>query len=81
MGHSNPMGLTSIPLETKFDQLLNEIEYRNSRYSYGNVDTQISTIKANVNELASDPYRLKVYKENLVPHLEILSHQLKRLVA
>lgn len=81
MGHSNPMGLTSIPLESKFDQLLSEIEYRNSRYSYGNVDTQISAIKSNLEALKDNPHRLKVYKENLVPHLEILGHQLKRLVA
>ena len=81
MGHSNPMGLTSIPLESRFDQLLSEIEYRNSRYSYGNVDTQISAIKSNLEALKDDPYRLWVYKENLTPHLDILSHQLKRLVA
>ena len=78
---SNTMGLTPMTLDVRFNQLLSEIESRNRRYGYGNVDQQVSTIKANVNELASDPYRLKVYKENLVPHLEILSHQLKRLVA
>ena len=81
MGHSNPMGLTSISLESRFDQLLSEIEHRNSRYSYGNVDTQISAIKSNLAALKDDPYRLRVYKENLTPHLDILSHQLKRLVA
>ena len=76
---SNTMGLTPMALDARFNQLLSEIESKNRRY--GNVDQQVSTIKANVNELASDPYRLKVYKENLVPHLEILSHQLKRLAA
>ena len=78
---SNTMGLTPMTLDARFNQLLSEIESKNRRYGYGNVDQQVSTIKANVNELASDPYRLRVYKENLVPHLEILSHQLKRLVA
>jgi len=78
---STNIGLTPMTLDTRFNQLLSEIEYRNSRYPYGNVDTQISTIKANVNELANDPYRLNIYKENLLPHLEILSHRLKRLVA
>lgn len=78
---STNIGLTPMTLETKFDQLLSEIEYRNSRYSYGNVDTQISAIKSNLEALKDDPYRLKVYKENLTPHLDILSHQLKRLVA
>lgn len=77
----NPMGLTSATLESRFDQLLSEIEYRNRRYPYGNVDQQVLTIKSNVEALKGDPYRLKVYKENLVPHLDTLSHQLKRLVA
>lgn len=81
MGHSNPMGLTSMLLESRFDQLLSEIEYRNSRYSYGNVDSQISAIKSNIEALKDNPHRLRIYKENLVPHLEILGHQLKRLVA
>ena len=67
--------------EDRFDSLLNDIIYRNQRYRYGNVDSQLSTIEHNLDALKDDPYRLKIYKEQLVPHLEILDHQLKRLVA
>lgn len=67
--------------EDKFDSLLNDIIYRNQRYRYGNVDSQLSTIEHNLDALKDDPYRLKIYKENLIPHLEQLDYQLKRLVA
>lgn len=67
--------------EDRFDSLLNDIIYRNQRYRYGNVDSQLSTIEHNLDALKDDPYRLKIYKENLIPHLERLDYQLKRLVA
>ena len=67
--------------EDRFDSLLNDIIYRNQRYRYGNVDSQLSTIEHNLDALKADPYRLKIYKENLIPHLEQLDYQLKRLVA
>ena len=67
--------------EDRFDSLLSDIISRNQRYSYGNVDRQLSTIRYNLDVLKDDPYRLNIYKEQLVPHLEILDHQLKRLVA
>lgn len=67
--------------EDRFDSLLNDIIYRNQRYRYGNVDSQLSTIEHNLDTLKDDPYRLKIYKENLIPHLEQLDYQLKRLVA
>lgn len=67
--------------EDRFDSLLNDIIYRNQRYRYGNVDSQLSTIEHNLDALKDDPYRLKIYKENLIPHLEQLDYQLKRLVA
>lgn len=66
--------------EDRFDSLLNDIIYRNQRYRYGNVDSQLSTIEHNLDALKGDPYRLKIYKENLIPHLEQLDYQLKRLV-
>lgn len=68
-------------VENRFDSLLSDIISRNQRYSYGNVDRQLSTIRYNLDVLKDDPYRLNIYKEQLVPHLEILDHQLKRLVA
>lgn len=64
-----------------FDSLFSDIIYRNQRYPYGNVDRQIMSIKNNLDALQNDPYRLNVYKEQLVPHLEVLDYQLKRLVA
>ena len=68
-------------VENRFDNLLSDIINRNQRYPYGNVDRQLSTIRYNLDVLKDDPYRLNIYKEQLVPHLEILDHQLKRLVA
>ena len=68
-------------VENRFDSLLSDIISRNQRYSYGNVDRQLSTIRYNLDVLKDDPYRLNIYKEQLVPHLEILDYQLKRLVA
>lgn len=68
-------------VENRFDSLLSDIISRNQRYPYGNVDRQLSTIRYNLDVLKDDPYRLNIYKEQLVPHLEILNHQLKRLVA
>lgn len=70
-----------ITTEDRFDSLFNDIIYRNQRYRYGNVDSQLSTIEHNLDALKDDPYRLKIYKENLIPHLEQLDYQLKRLVA
>ena len=70
-----------VDTEDRFDSLLNDIIYRNQRYPYGNVDSQLSTIENNLDALKDDPYRLKIYKENLIPHLEQLDYQLKRLVA
>lgn len=67
--------------EDRFDSLLNDIIYRNQRYRYGNVDSQLSTIEHNLDALKGDPYRFLIYKENLIPHLEQLDYQLKRLVA
>lgn len=68
-------------VENRFDSLLSDIISCNQRYPYGNVDRQLSTIRYNLDVLKDDPYRLNIYKEQLVPHLEILDHQLKRLVA
>lgn len=68
-------------VENRFDSLLSDIISRNQRYPYGNVDRQLSTIRYNLDALKDDPYRLNIYKEQLVPHLEILDYQLKRLVA
>ena len=68
-------------IENRFDSLLNDIVNRNQRYPYGNVDSQLSAIRYNLNALKDDPYQLNAYKEQLVPHLEILDYQLKRLVA
>ena len=70
-----------ITTEDRFDSLFNDIIYRNERYPYGNVDSQLSTIEHNLDALKDFPYRLKIYKENLIPHLEQLDYQLKRLVA
>lgn len=67
-------------VENRFDSLLSDIISRNQRYPYGNVDKQLSTIRYNLDVLKDDPYRLNIYKEQLVPHLEILDYQLKRLV-
>nr|DAR73733.1 MAG TPA: hypothetical protein [Caudoviricetes sp.] len=68
-------------VENRFDSLLSDIISRNQRYPYGNVDRQLSTIRYNLDVLKDDPYRLNIYKEQLVPHLEELDYQLKRLVA
>ena len=68
-------------VENRFDSLLSDIISRNQRYPYGNVDRQLSTIRYNLDALKDDPYRLNIYKEQLVPHLEVLDYQLKRLVA
>lgn len=64
-----------------FYDLLENIKYRNERYPYGNVDNQLDTIYRNLNALKDDPDKLYAYKANLIPHLERLSYQLKRLVA
>lgn len=65
----------------RFDSLFSDIVYRNQRYPYGNVDRQIMSIKNNLDALQNDPYQLNAYKEQLVPHLEVLDYQLKHLVA
>jgi hypothetical protein len=67
--------------QARFDSLLNDIISRNQRYPYGNVDRQLTTIKNNLDALQNDPYQLNAYKEQLVPHLEVLDYQLRRLVA
>lgn len=65
----------------RFYYLLENIKYRNERYPYGNVDNQLVTIYNNLDALRNDPDKLIAYKTNLIPHLERLSYQLKRLVA
>ena len=65
----------------RFYYLLENIKYRNERYPYGNVDNQLVTIYKNLDALRNDPDKLFAYKKNLIPHLERLSYQLKRLVA
>lgn len=65
----------------RFYYLLENIKYRNERYPYGNVDNQLDTIYKNLDALRNDPDKLIAYKTNLIPHLERLSYQLKRLVA
>lgn len=65
----------------RFYDLLENIKYRNERYPYGNVDNQLVTIYKNLDALRNDPDKLYAYKANLIPHLERLSYQLKRLVA
>ena len=77
----NPLGLVRGSISDRFDNLLSDLEYRNQHYPYGNVDSQIMTIKNNLSVLQNDPYKLNVYKEQLLPHLEVLSYKLKRLVA
>nr|DAR73906.1 MAG TPA: hypothetical protein [Caudoviricetes sp.] len=65
----------------RFYDLLENIKYRNERYPYGNVDNQLVTIYKNLDALRNDPDKLFAYKKNLIPRLERLSYQLKRLVA
>ena len=74
-------GLTSYSVDERFDILLQDIEYRNRRYSYGNVDQQLATIKNNLTVAKNNPQQLYAYKQQLLPHLEHLDAQLKRLVA
>lgn len=80
MDHSH-LGLEPQNVQDRFDSLFSDIQYRNRQYPYGNVDRQIMSIKNNLDALQNDPYRLNIYKEQLVPHLEVLDYQLKRLVA
>ena len=68
-------------IDYRFYYLLENIKYRNERYPYGNVDNQLDTIYKNLDALRNDPDKLITYKANLIPHLERLSYQLKRLVA
>ena len=68
-------------IDDRFYSLLENIKYRNERYPYGNVDNQLVTIYKNLDALKDDPDKLFAYKKNLIPHLERLSYQLKRLVA
>ena len=68
-------------INDRFYYLLENIKYRNERYPYGNVDHQLVTIYNNLDALRNEPDKLLVYKINLIPHLERLSYQLKRLVA
>lgn len=68
-------------IDSRFYYLLENIKYRNERYPYGNVDIQVDTIYKNLDALKDDPDKLFAYKKNLIPHLERLSYQLKRLVA
>lgn len=74
-------GLTSYSVDERFDILLQDIEFRNRRYSYGNVDQQLATIKNNLTVAKNNPQQLYAYKQQLLPHLERLDMQLKRLVA
>ena len=78
---SNQFGFERKNVQEYFDSLLNDIISRNQRYPYGNVDRQLTTIKNNLDTLRNDPYQLNAYKEQLVPHLEVLDYQLRRLVA
>lgn len=75
------VNVTINDIDDRFYYLLENIKYRNERYPYGNVDTQVDTIYRNLNALKDDPDKLYAYKANLIPHLERLSYQLKRLVA
>ena len=79
--YSYSTSLTQYNVNERFDILLRDIEYRNLHYSYGNVDQQLATIKNNLNIAKSDPELLLKYKQQLLPHLERLDAQLKRLVA
>lgn len=79
--YHNQYGLERQSIQERFDSLLNDIINRNQRYPYDNVDKQLTTIKNNLDALQNDPYQLSAYKEQLVPHLEVLDYQLKRLVA
>ena len=74
-------GLTNYSVDERFDILLQDIEYRNRRYSYGNVDQQLAIIKNNLTVAKNNPQQLFAYKQQLLPHLEQLDMQLKRLVA
>lgn len=78
---NSQFGFEPYSVQDRFDNLLNDIIYRNQRYSYGNVDKQISAIQHSLDVLQNDPYKLNAYKEQLVPHLEVLDYQLRRLVA
>ena len=78
--YSYSTGLTQYNVNERFDILLRDIEYRNLYYSYGNVDQQLAMIKNNLNIAKSDPELLLKYKQQLLPHLERLDAQLKRLV-
>ena len=78
---SNPLGQERLSVSDRFDNLLSDIAYRSQHYPYGNVDKQLSTIKYNLSLLEKDPSRLEAYKRGLLPHLEQLDYQLKRLVA
>ena len=79
--YSYSTGLTQYNVNERFSILLRDIEYRNLHYSYGNVDQQLAMIKNNLNIAKSDPELLLKYKQQLLPHLERLDAQLKRLVA
>ena len=79
--HHNQFGFEPQSAQERFDSLFSDIIYRNQRYPYSNVDRQIMSIKNNLDALQNDPYQLNAYKEQLVPHLEVLDYQLKRLVA
>lgn len=74
-------GLTRYNVDERFDNLLRDLEYNNRHYPYGNVDQQLVTIKNNLNIAKSDPELLLEYKQQLLPHVERLNAQLKRLVA
>ena len=78
----NPVsGLQYYSVNERFAELLQRIETNNRKYRYDNVDYQLSVIKNNLKAANDNPELLEVYKSNLLPHLERLDNQLRRLVA